>query len=288
MVEVIKPDNSFEKIYESLVDSLNSNSRKLFSVNYNTSNGSGSRSFNITIDPGNKISELYKDNNVFSIPFYVKPDSSRPTLNITFDGENILDGDYISSHPKIRITLNDSSLVPLTDTSSISIYLNDQPVYYSNNSSSVTYQFNSGNPKMVVSYNPALQDGEYTLQVIGKNTAGNSTEPVILTKNFVVQNEPHILYVYNYPNPFSSYTYFTFKLTQLPDELKIYIYTIAGRLVKIITKNSSQLKYDFNTIYWNGRDEDGDLLANGVYLYKIIMKKGDKTDNIIQKLAIVR
>jgi flagellar hook assembly protein FlgD len=74
----------------------------------------------------------------------------------------------------------------------------------------------------------------------------------------------------------------------LPDELKIYIYTIAGRLVKIITKNSSQLKYDFNTIYWDGRDEDGDLLANGVYLYKIIMKKGDKTDNIIQKLAIVR
>jgi len=288
MVEVIKPDNSFEKIYESLVDSLNPYSRKLFSVNYNTASGSGNRLFSITIDPGNKIPELYKDNNIYSIPFYVKPDSSKPTLNVTFDGENILDGDFISSNPKIRITLNDSSLVPLTDTSSISIYLNDQPIYYSGNSSSVSYQFNSSNPKMVVNYTPSLQDGEYTLQVIGKNTAGISTEPVILTKNFVVQNEPHILYVYNYPNPFKGYTYFTFKLTQLPDELQIYIYTIAGRLVKIITKNSSQLKYDFNTIYWDGRDEDGSLLANGVYLYKIIMKKGNKTDNVIQKLAIVR
>ncbi len=288
MVEVLKPDNTSEKIYESLVDSLNSGSRKLFNVSYSTVNGNGNRSFNISIDPGNKVSELYKDNNIFSIPFYIKPDSSRPTLNVTFDGQDILDGDYVSSHPKIRITLNDSSLVPLTDTSSISITLNDQPVYYLNSSASLTYQFNSSNPKMVVNYTPSLQDGEYTLQVIGKNTAGNSTEPVILTKNFIVQNEPHILYVYNYPNPFSGYTYFTFKLTQIPDELKIYIYTIAGRLIKIITKNSSQLKYDFNTIYWNGRDEDGDLLANGVYLYKIIMKKGNKTDNVIQKLAIVR
>jgi len=288
MVEVLKSDNTSEKIYESLVDSLNPGSRKLFNVSYSTINGNGNRSFNISIDPGNKVSELYKDNNIFSIPFYIKPDSSRPTLKVTFDGQDILDGDYVSSHPKIRITLNDSSLVPLTDTSSISITLNDQPVYYLNSSASLTYQFNSSNPKMVVNYTPSLQDGEYTLQVIGKNTAGNSTEPVILTKNFIVQNEPHILYVYNYPNPFSGYTYFTFKLTQIPDELKIYIYTIAGRLIKIITKNSSQLKYDFNTIYWDGRDEDGDLLANGVYLYKIIMKKGNKTDNVIQKLAIVR
>jgi flagellar hook assembly protein FlgD len=63
---------------------------------------------------------------------------------------------------------------------------------------------------------------------------------------------------------------------------------VAGRLVKVIYKKSNELNYDFNRIYWDGRDADGDLLANGVYFYKIVMKKGDKTENVTQKLAIIK
>ena len=51
---------------------------------------------------------------------------------------------------------------------------------------------------------------------------------------------------------------------------------------------STDLKYDFNKIYWDGRDEDGDILGNGVYLYKVILTAGEKTEKVIQKLAIVR
>jgi len=59
-------------------------------------------------------------------------------------------------------------------------------------------------------------------------------------------------------------------------------------LIREIKLTSSDLKYDFNKIYWNGRDEDGDVLANGVYLYKVIMKAGNKTEDVTQKLAIVK
>jgi len=59
-------------------------------------------------------------------------------------------------------------------------------------------------------------------------------------------------------------------------------------LIREIEVEPSGLKYDFNKVYWDGRDEDGDELANGVYLYKMIIKKGDKTDSVIQKLAIVK
>jgi flagellar hook assembly protein FlgD len=83
-------------------------------------------------------------------------------------------------------------------------------------------------------------------------------------------------------------SHFTFKLTQIPEEIKIKIFTIAGRLVKELKLSSADLKYDFNKIYWNGRDADGDILANGVYLYKVIMKAGDKTEDVTQKLDIVR
>ncbi|PIX94786.1 MAG: hypothetical protein COZ25_03830, partial [Ignavibacteria bacterium CG_4_10_14_3_um_filter_37_18] len=83
-------------------------------------------------------------------------------------------------------------------------------------------------------------------------------------------------------------TYFTFKLPQLPDELAIRIYTVAGRLVKEIKKSSAELSMHFNRIYWDTNDQDGNQLANGVYLYKVIAKRNGKSESITQKLAIVK
>ncbi len=287
LVDAVNSDNSKNKIYETLVDSLNPGSRRLFNLNY-VPTSAGSKSFYITIDPDNKIAELYKDNNIFSIPFYAKGDTLSPSLKLTFNGKDIMDGDYVSNNPKIKIELNDPSALPITDTSDISILLNNNPVYYSNNTSVLSYQFNPANPKFVVNYSPHLTDGNYNLTVTGKNALGKIVDSTGITKNFSVSNQFQILDVYNYPNPFPSGTYFTFKLPQLPDELDILIYTVAGRLIKQIKVYSPQLNYDFNKIYWDGRDEDGDLLANGVYFYKIIIKRAGATNNVIQKLAIVR
>ncbi|HRI47074.1 MAG TPA: FlgD immunoglobulin-like domain containing protein, partial [Ignavibacteriaceae bacterium] len=103
-----------------------------------------------------------------------------------------------------------------------------------------------------------------------------------------VYNDLKIAQVYNYPNPFTETTNFTFKLTQVPDEVVIKVYTIAGRLIREIKKNSSELNADFNFIQWDGRDQDGDKIANGVYLYKVIARLGDKTEHITEKLAKIR
>jgi len=126
------------------------------------------------------------------------------------------------------------------------------------------------------------------LNVKGKNALGTITDSVGLTRHFHINSAAQLMDVYNYPNPFARETYFTFKLTQIPDDLKIRIFTVAGRLIKEIDKKSYELNYDFNRIHWDGRDQDGDNCANGVYLYKMIMKKGNITQNVIQKLAIIK
>jgi flagellar hook assembly protein FlgD len=68
------------------------------------------------------------------------------------------------------------------------------------------------------------------------------------------------------------------------------IYTVAGRLIKEFNIPPTSIADNLNavTIYWDGRDEDGDLIANGVYIYNVIMKKDDKTKNVTQKLAVIR
>lgn len=286
VVEVINDDNSRQTILNQKVDSLNYDEWKNFNVIFNTSSGSGAKTFQITIDPQNQIRELFEDNNFYSIQFYVKPDTSKPTLNLTFDGNEILDGEYISPEPVIHIELNDQSLLPITDRNSVMIYLNDELI--PSDTSIISYTFSETNPKVLVDFTPVLEDGEYSLRVLWRDYEGNIVDSSGVEKYFLVSNETKILNVYNYPNPTSGETHFTFKLTQIPEEINIKIFTIAGRLVREIKLSSSELKYDFNKIYWDGRDEDGDILGNGIYLYKVIMRAGDRSEEVTQKLAIVK
>ncbi|HSR16750.1 MAG TPA: T9SS type A sorting domain-containing protein, partial [Ignavibacteriaceae bacterium] len=190
-------------------------------------------------------------------------------------------------NPDIKIELYDHSVLPITDTSSVSIYLNGHPVYFAGNQE-LSYEFNNENPKVIIDYKPELAEDQHILRVVAKDVTTNFADSAVVEKRFLVSNEVKIIDVYNYPNPVSENTYFTFKLTQIPDELKIKIYTVAGRLVKEIEKQSGDLKFDFNRLFWDGKDQDGDFLANGVYFYKIILKKGSKVENITQKLAITR
>jgi flagellar hook assembly protein FlgD len=78
----------------------------------------------------------------------------------------------------------------------------------------------------------------------------------------------------NYPNPFTTSTRFVFTLTgsQEPEEILIQIMTVSGRVVREITEDElGQIHIGRNiTEYaWDGTDEFGDPLANGVYLYTV-------------------
>ena len=91
----------------------------------------------------------------------------------------------------------------------------------------------------------------------------------------------------NYPNPFEEDTHFTFQF-QSPTgfgDVKIKIYTVTGRLIQELEGIAQP---GFNKLYWDGRDRDGDKLANGVYLYKIIVDDGQHKIEKIEKLAVLR
>ena len=95
--------------------------------------------------------------------------------------------------------------------------------------------------------------------------------------------------IVNYPNPFSSNTHFTFQhnLSE-PLNIKIKIYTITGRLIKKIERFNIVEK--FVKIPWDGRDEDNGILANGTYLYKLMVEtiNGNYHENVLGKMAIIR
>jgi flagellar hook assembly protein FlgD len=94
---------------------------------------------------------------------------------------------------------------------------------------------------------------------------------------FEVVHESTITQMMNYPNPFSTSTRFVFTLTgsEVPDDIRIQILTVSGKVVKTINEEEiGEIKIGRNiTEYaWDGRDDFGDQLANGVYLYKVETK----------------
>ncbi len=93
--------------------------------------------------------------------------------------------------------------------------------------------------------------------------------------------------VYNYPNPMQTNTKFTYLLlNDKTADVNIKIYTVAGRLIKTIQAASGDVGY--NETFWEGRDSNDEVIANGVYFYKIIAKDGRKITEFIERLVVMR
>jgi hypothetical protein len=144
---------------------------------------------------------------------------------------------------------------------------------------------NQQDVKVIVTYHPILPEGQHLLKYVGGDQTGNSdTLENIINVSYALK----VRNLYNYPNPMTSDTYFTFELlggNNPASYCRIKIYTVAGRLIKELPVAA---RIGFNQVYWDGRDNDGENIANGIYLYKLIVEDNNKTETSIQKLAVLK
>jgi hypothetical protein len=230
--------------------------------------------------------EKYHFNNIAEVKFKVNRDLINPILDVTFDGVHILDGDIISGKPNISIQLHDENkFLALNDTSNFKVYVRppnsntSQRVYFNSAVYAPTMRFTSAVlPKnsCKIDWNPELvEDGIYTFEVEATDASKNESGKYNYRISFEVINRSTITEVLNYPNPFSTSTRFVFTLTgnEIPSYMKIQIMTISGKIVREITQNelgNIHIGRNITDYAWDGKDEFGDQLANGLYLYRVI------------------
>ncbi len=129
-----------------------------------------------------------------------------------------------------------------------------------------------------INFTPVLYtDGTYQLIVQAKDKSDNNSGAIDYKISFEVVNKSSITEVMNYPNPFTTSTRFVFTLTgsEVPTNFKIQIMTISGKVVREIFQDelgSLHVGRNITEYAWDGKDEFGDRLANGVYLYRVITK----------------
>jgi hypothetical protein len=130
---------------------------------------------------------------------------------------------------------------------------------------------------------------EVTLKVQASDNLGNQSVYSVVVKILSSQTI-ELTRIMNYPNPVrGDHTYFIFFLSKSAT-IKIKIYTISGRLIRTLSPPKVFLAGE-NRIYWNTRDEVGNRVGNGIYLYKIEASSDeiaeDKT-TVSSKLMILR
>jgi hypothetical protein len=120
-----------------------------------------------------------------------------------------------------------------------------------------------------------------------------NNNPSTAYTDFIVaeSNEMAIQSLLNYPNPFRISTKFTFEHNQAdqPLDIKIEIYSLEGQLVSSISDQYFSNGYRYISSEWNGTDEAGSKLRQGMYIYKVVVRSYDgATTQETSKLVILK
>ncbi len=202
-----------------------------------------------------------------------------PEVKLFLNNDKFVYGGITDQNPYIYARVSDSSgmntvgngighdlTAVLDNNSSHPIVLND---YYEADMNSykkgtITYPLSS------------LAEGTHTLKLKVWDVYNNSSSAYT---EFVVASSAKLAlsHVLNYPNPFTTRTSFYFEHNKPCGDLnvEIQVFTVSGKLVKTITGISHFDGYHSDPIAWDGKDDFGDQLARGVYVYRLKVKTSD-------------
>ncbi|OWY23793.1 hypothetical protein C7N43_13420 [Sphingobacteriales bacterium UPWRP_1] len=271
----------------------------IITFDYSTEGLGGNNILIVELNPNDDQPEKFRFNNVLILSFFVNSDKVNPVLDVTFDGRHILDGELVSAKPFITIkTKDENRYLALNDTSDFKLYIKypdittgepafEVPVYFANPMvqfiPATAAQAANGNNAATIELKPEFeQSGLYELIVRARDRSSNNFAADKAYKTtFKVETKPMVSNVFNYPNPFTSSTRFVFTITgsQVPDFMKIQIMTISGRVVREITKDELgpiRIGNNLTEFAWDGTDQFGNTLANGLYLYRVVTRLNDE------------
>lgn len=219
-------------------------------------------------------------------------DKEGPVIKGFLNDENFVNGSITNENPILIVRLSDSSGINTAGTGIghdiVATLDNDNRQFFVLNDF-YEADLNSYQQGSVHFQLPQMTGGMHSLKIKAWDVLDNSSEFIL---DFdVVKNEELVLnHVLNYPNPFTTKTQFWFEHNRPEQNLqvRIQIFTLTGKVVKTIKQTINDAGNRSSEVEWDGRDEFGDKLGRGVYLYRltVITPEGRKKEKI-EKLVIL-
>ncbi len=226
-------------------------------------------------------------------------DDVGPVVEVFMNTEDFIFGSITSENPTLLVKLSDDNGINVAGNSighDLEAILDDntQNTYLLNEFyESDLDDYTKGVVRFPLS---DLEPGLHTIRVKAWDIANNSAEGYT---EFVVaeSSEAVIRHLLNYPNPFAESTCFQFEhnLGGQEVDINIQIYSIDGRLVKTLEKRifaEGFITSADDCIQWNGDNDFGQSLPNGIYVYRVQLKSNTNVTKTVesefQKLVLLK
>jgi len=205
--------------------------------------------------------------------------------------QKFVNGTIVNQRPVLILKLADSSGINTSGTGighDITAMLdnnNDQLFNLNNYYEADLDQYGQGYARFQL---PVLEPGIHSLKIKAWDVLNNSSEFAL---DFSVVNDEELVidHVLNYPNPFTTKTQFWFEHNKPGQDLfvQIHIFSLTGRVVKSIEKTINTDGNRSSEVDWDGRDDFGDKIGRGVYVYRLkVFCPGCKPRIVTEKLVI--
>ncbi|GAA4318930.1 type IX secretion system sortase PorU [Flaviaesturariibacter amylovorans] len=219
-------------------------------------------------------------------------DKEGPAIRAYLNDERFVNGSVTNQNPVLLLRLADTSgintgsagidhdiVVTVDDNNRQYYVLND---FYETDRDS----YQKGSVRFQL---PELAAGPHKLTIKAWDVLNNSSTH---TLEFTVARDEDLVldHVLNYPNPFTTKTQFWFEHNKPGMDLRtsVEIYTITGRIIKTIRRTINTDGNRSSDVDWDGRDEFGDRVGRGVYLYRLSVESADgRKASRLQKLVIL-
>ena len=189
-------------------------------------------------------------------------DSEPPRIDLQADHQLLTDGSYLSGKALIAVLVQDDGGVD-KNPDRLWIDLDGNRLDWK----ALGAADSVSDPKrMLLSFRPALASGSHALWVQASDINGNTTRTE--TFHFTVSERFELRFLGNHPNPFRRETVFAYVLTDNARRMSLKIYTVSGRLIRTF-EDGGMSAADYHEILWDGTDEWGEEVANGVYFFRM-------------------
>ena len=218
-------------------------------------------------------------------------DKDGPEIKAWLNDEKFVNGSIVNQNPVLVLKLADSSGI---NTSGSGIG-HDITAMLDNNSDQI-FSLNNYYEADLDKYGqgyvhfqlPELEPGIHSLKIKAWDVLNNSSEFIL---DFSVMNDDELVidHVLNYPNPFTTKTQFWFVHNKPGQDIyvQVHIFSLSGRVVKKIEKTINTYSNRSCEVEWDGRDDFGDKIGRGVYIYRIkVFCNGSKSRTVTEKLVI--
>ncbi len=217
-------------------------------------------------------------------------DNAPPIISLYMNDESFVSGGLTNNNPLFIAKVSDENginvgtggigheITKVVSNNSEVVILND---YYS----AAVDDYTNG----VVRY--PMKDfspGKYSVKFKVWDTYNNSSEALL---EFEVANTDKLAldHVLNYPNPFSTNTDFHFDHNRAGDDIEvlIQIYTVSGKLIKSMEQPFYASPTHISGLVWDGKDDYGDKIGKGVYVYKVNVRSLRDGSSVMQYQKLV-